>query len=108
MRKFYSLVLIATALLIGTNAWANSVFDGLAAEQGTNTIKVTIGGVTKYAENLQTAVNAVAAGETATIQLLATQTLSGPVIIPQVVTAATDDEKVVNRALQHITLDLHR
>ena len=107
MKKIYSIVLMATALLIGTNAWANAVFNGLASQQGENTVKVTIGGITKYAADLQTAVNAVAAGETATIQLLATQTLSAPVIIPQVETATTDEEKVVNRALQHITLDLN-
>ena len=107
MKKIYSIVLMATALLIGTNAWANDVFDDLASQQGENTVKVTIGGTTKYAADLQTAVNAVAAGDTATIQLLAAQLLEAPVIIPKVETAETDNEKVANRARQIITLDLN-
>ena len=108
MKKIYSIVLMATALLIGTNAWANDVFDDLASQQGENTVKVTIGGTTKYAADLQTAVNAVAAGETATIQLLATQLLEAPVIIPQLPNTLVDDEeKVANRARQNITLDLN-
>ena len=98
---------MATALLIGTNAWANAVFNGLASQQGENTVEVTIGNITKYAADLQTAVNAVDSGETATIQLLATQKISKPVIIPQVATAETDKEKVANRPRQIITLDLN-
>ena len=83
-------MLMAAALLISTNAGAQYV-----AQIGN----------TGYA-SLQDAVNAVPAGGTATIELLEDITLSAPVVIPQVKTAATDAEKVVNREMQHITLNL--
>lgn len=83
-------MLMAAALLISTNAGAQYV-----AQIG-NTGYIS----------LQEAVNAVPAGGTATIDLLDDITLDAPVVIPQVKTAATDAEKVVNRAMQHITLNL--
>lgn len=58
MRKIYSLVLMATMLLIGTNAWA------------ANVAKVTKGAVETSYESIVDAFDAVLANETATIQLL--------------------------------------
>lgn len=93
MRRFYSLLLTAAFLLVGMNLWAQ-----------TKVARVEETGV-EYS-SLQAAINAVGAGQTATITLLDNVTLSAPVVIPQVATAATDAEKVVNRSMQHITLDL--
>ena len=84
-------MLMAAALLISTNMWAQQPVAQI--------------GSTKY-YTLQEAVNAVPAGGTATIEVLKSFTLDAPVVIPQVATAATDAEKVVNREMQHITLDL--
>jgi hypothetical protein len=96
MKKIYSFVLMAAMLLVGTNAWAQQV----VAKIGTQ----------EY-YSLQDAVNAVPAGGTATIQLQKSITLDAPVVIPQVGTSkddvVSDANKVVNRAMQHITLDLN-
>lgn len=89
-------MLMAAALLIGANAWAQQP----VAQIGSQTYLT-----------LQEAVNAVPAGGTATIQLLKNVSLSAPVVIPQVGTSkddvVSDANKVVNRAMQHITLDLN-
>lgn len=58
MKKFYSLVLMAAMLLVGTNAWA------------TNVAKVVIGENENFYESVETAFAAVQAEETATITLL--------------------------------------
>lgn len=96
MKKIYSFVLMAAMLLIGTNAWAQQP----VAQIGSTTYLT-----------LQAAVNAVPAGGTATIQLLKNVSLSAPVVIPQVGDSkddvVSDANKVVNRAMQHITLDLN-
>ena len=55
MRKIYSLVLMAAALLVGTNVWATDV------------ATVTKGGSTQGFETLPQAFASVSAGETATI-----------------------------------------
>lgn len=91
MKKIYSFVLMAAALLIGANAWAQTA------------VTVTGDGAGNYS-SLQAAVNAIPAGGTATITLQEDLYLDAPVVIPQV--ADANAEKVVNRAMQHITLDL--
>ena len=68
MRKLYSLVLMATALLIGTNAWAE-LHD--APQQASDEAKVQInGGAWQYASTLKEAFDAVEMEQTATIVLL--------------------------------------
>lgn len=57
MKKFYSLVLMATALLIGTNAWATSYAD------------------------IQDAINAAAAGSTVDIELSSNVSVTTPIQI---------------------------
>lgn len=54
MRKFYSLVLMAAGLLIGTNAWATLYVNGELSE---------------YPNDLQQTINSVAANDSATITL---------------------------------------
>ena len=92
-------MLMAAALLISTNAGA----------QGT-VATVTGDGAGSYI-SLQAAVNAIPAGGTATITLEDNISLDAPVVIPQVGTSkddvVSDADKVVNRALQHITLNLN-
>ena len=98
MKKIFSVVLMAVALLVGTNAWAQS------------TISVVYhNGVTAPAtfSDLQTAINSVAAGDSATITLKATQMLTKGIVIPNVTSAATDAEKIANRAGQRICIDLN-
>ena len=114
MKKLYSIVLMATALLIGTNAWANAAWDNLPTSQGANKISVTIGGVTKYAANLQAAVDAVNENEAATIMLLDDQELTATVLIPNYLgedTVSTTNpsgvQPIRERKLQDITLDLN-
>jgi len=114
MKKLYSIVLMATALLIGTNAWANSVWDALSTAQGSNKISVTINGTTKYAPNLQTAVNAVEPNQAATIMLLDDQELTATVLIPNYLDEDTVSTKnpsgvqpIRERELQDITLNLN-
>ena len=94
MKKIYSFVLMAAMLLVGTSAWAQL-----------NVATVTGAGAGNY-KSLQEAVNAIPAGQTATITLLRNVTLSAPVVIPQVTGDVTEAQKVVNREMQHITLDL--
>ena len=69
MRKIYSLVLMATMLLVGTNAWATDV------------ATVTKGGSTQGFETLPQAFASVSAGETATITLLDNVELSEVILI---------------------------
>lgn len=98
MKKIFSVVLMAVALLVGTNSWAQS------------TISVVYhNGVTAPAtfSDLQTAINSVAAGDSATITLKATQMLTKGIVIPNVTSAATDAEKIANRAGQRICIDLN-
>ena len=89
---------MAVALLVGTNVWAQNSID-----------VVYHNGVTpdKSFNDLQTAINSVAAGDSATITLKATQVLTKGIVIPNVLTAATDAEKVANRAGQRICINLN-
>ena len=98
MKKIFSFVLMAVALLVGTNVWAQNSID-----------VVYHNGVTpdKSFNDLQTAINSVAAGDSATITLKATQVLTKGIVIPNVLTAATDAEKVANRAGQRICINLN-
>lgn len=86
MRKIYSLVLIAAALLIGTNVWATDV------------ATVTKGGSTQGFETLPQAFASVSAGETATITLLDNVELSEVILIN-----GGNDNSAVGK---HITLNL--
>ncbi len=98
MKKIYSYVLMVAMLLVGTNAWAQS------------TISVVYhNGVTPEASfsDLQTAINSVAPGDSATITLSATQLLNKGIVIPNVMSAASEAEKIVNRAGQRICIDLN-
>ena len=98
MKKINYLVLMAAMLLVGTNAWAQ------------NTISVVYhNGVTPAASfsDLQTAINSVAPGDSATITLSATQLLNKGIVIPNVMSAASEAEKIVNRAGQRICIDLN-
>lgn len=98
MKKINYLVLMAAMLLVGTNVWAQNSID-----------VVYHNGVTpdKSFNDLQTAINSVAAGDSATITLNATQVLTKGIVIPNVLTAATDAEKVANRAGQRICINLN-
>lgn len=98
MKKINYLVLMAAMLLVGTNVWAQNSID-----------VVYHNGVTpdKSFNDLQTAINSVAAGDSATITLKATQVLTTGIVIPNVLTAATDAEKVANRAGQRICINLN-
>ena len=59
MKRIYSIVLMATALLIGTNAWAAVHDDYIAPDPDQEILgdeaAVTIGGVTKYADKFKDA-----------------------------------------------------
>ena len=98
MKKINYLVLMAAMLLVGANVWAQNSID-----------VVYHNGVTpdKSFNDLQTAINSVAAGDSATITLKATQVLTTGIVIPNVLTAATDAEKVANRAGQRICINLN-
>ena len=102
MRKFYSLVLIAAGLLIGTNVWA-----------AVNQVTVTYNSGS-YAENpktfgsLQAAINSIQPGDTATIVLDGDQKLTQAVCIPQVIAPITaSNPNILNRTGQRICLDLN-
>ena len=99
MRKIYSLVLLAAMLLVGTNIWAQ------------NTISVVYhNGTTPNASfsDLQTAINSVAAGDSATITLSATQVLDAGILIPQLSAADTiGGVRIANRAGQRICINLN-
>ncbi len=97
MKKIYSIVLMATALLIGTNAWAQ------------NTISLEYYGGAKADQTfatLQEAIDYVNPGDSATITLSANQTLSQGILIPHVTSVASDADKIVNRAGQRICINL--
>ncbi len=101
MRKLYSLVLMATALLIGTNAWA-SLHD---SEEAEDVAKVQIdGGAWQYTDNLKEAFDAVGEGKTATIELLCTVHLSTPITMPKM--EDLEDGELLNYTGQDITLNL--
>lgn len=101
MRKIYSLVLMATALLIGTNAWA-SLHD---SEEAEDVAKVQIdGGAWQYTDNLKEAFDAVGEGKTATIELLCNVHLSTPITMPKM--EDLEDGELLNYTGQDITLNL--
>ena len=100
MKKINYLVLMAAMLLIGTNVWAD------------NTIKVVYhNGTTPETtfSDLQAAINSVAAGDSATITLLAPQLLDKGIVIPNVTKEQVDKgaQKIVDRAGQRICIDLN-
>ena len=103
MRKFYSLVLIAAGLLIGTNAWGQ-----VSSVQLVNHDDAT---KSKNYPTLQKAIDAIAPGQHGTITLLDEQNLEAQVVIPNVLgednATYTARGPVVGRPLQHITLDLN-
>ena len=86
MRKIYSLVLMAAALLVGTNVWATDV------------ATVTKGGSTQGFETLPQAFASVSAGETATITLLDNVELNEVILMN-----GGNDNSADGK---HITLDL--
>lgn len=102
MRKIYSLVLIAAALLIGTNAWAQ------------NTISLKYYGGAKADKTfptLQEAIDYVDPGDSATITLLEEQNLTASIVIPNAVGESAQTfaarGKVVGRDPQRICLNLN-
>lgn len=100
MRKIYSLVLMATMLLIGTNAWA----DVHAVLDENDEAKVQInGGDWQYATHLKEAFDAVGAGQTANIVLLNPVSLSTHITMP----SSLPEGGILNQAGQNITLDLN-
>lgn len=93
MKKFYSLVLMAAALLIGTNVWA----DDISVVNHTK-------GTSQTFNDLQEAVDFVGQNDSATITLLNSITLTKAVVIPHV--TSSTNPNVLNRLPQKITLDL--
>lgn len=99
MRKIYSLVLMATALLIGTNAWGQTLTVQLVNHDDATKSK-------KY-PTLQAAIDAIGADQTGTITLLDDQELTQCVLIPNLTAADTVGKiRIANRERQHITIDL--
>ena len=86
MRKIYSLVLLAAALLVGTNAWAQTTLTLGTAESGAT-----------Y-QDLQSAINAANAGATTEIDLISDLTTTSTVWLGAA--NVGDDSK-------HIILDLN-
>ena len=103
MRKFYSLVLMAAGLLIGTNAWGQ-----VSSVQLVNHDDAT---KSKNYATLQAAIDAIAPGQHGTITLLDEQNLEAQVVIPNVLgednATYTARGPVVGRPLQHITLNMN-
>ena len=92
---------MATALLIGTNAWA-SLHD---SEEAEDVAKVQIdGGAWQYTDNLKEAFDAVGEGKTATIELLCNVHLSTPITMPKM--EDLEDGELLNYTGQDITLNL--
>ena len=87
MRKLYSIVLMATALLIGTNAWADD-YDITVVNQTS--------GASKSCNDLQDAFNFIGAGQTGTITLHGNTSISSAINIGK----SENDE-----AGRNITLD---
>lgn len=103
MKKIYSIVLMATVLLISANTWGQTSTVQLVNQTNPSASK-------GYA-TLQAAIDAIAPGEYGTITLLEEQNLEAQVVIPNVLgednATYTARGPVVGRPLQHITLDLN-
>ena len=104
MRKLYSLVLMATALLIGTNAWAEL---STTYDQDEHVASVQINnGTVQYASTLKEAFDAVDYGQTATIILLESgHNIEAPIDIPHEI--VKEKIKEGGMAGPNITLDLN-
>lgn len=99
MKKIYSIVLMATALLIGTNAW------GQYSVQLVNESDNSKSG--SY-ETLQKAIDAIGPGQTGTITLDEDQGLDAGIIIPHLTASdTTGGKRIANLERQHITIDLN-
>lgn len=99
MKKIYSIVLMATALLIGTNAW------GQYSVQLVNESDNSKSG--SY-ETLQKAIDAIGPGQTGTITLDEDQGLEAGIIIPHLTASdTTGGKRIANLERQHITIDLN-
>ena len=104
MKKFYSLVLMAAALLFGTNAWAGDITVTY------NTGAKALNPGTAEFDDLQLAINSIPAGDSATIVLNQTIMLDNGILIPHVVPADTvgnPSALILNRAAQRICIDLN-
>lgn len=100
MKKIYSIVLMAAALLLGTNAWAADV----------TVVNETTGASNSYdgSTALQSAIDFIGAGQTGTITLNNPITLDAAVVMPHVTgTISATNPNVLNRAGQNITLNLN-
>lgn len=101
MKKFYSLVLMAAALLIGTTVWAGDLtvtFHGPTATSGS----------TQDFDDLQAAIDAIAPGDSATIVLNQTIMLDNGILIPHLTKNDTlNGVRILNRAAQRICIDLN-
>ena len=103
MKKIYSLLLTAAALLVGTNAWAslhNSEEEGDVAKVQIN------GGAWQYTDDLKEAFDAVDPGATAKIVLLDDVTIDKAINMPKELPAANSSSKLKDILDQTITLDL--
>ena len=107
MRKIYSLVLMATMLLIGTNAWADvhaTLVDGV------DEAKVIKDGESTwmYATSLKDAFDYVGYGETAEIVLLRSINVEAPITMPGTIpTYANGKGRLHEVDGQNITLNLN-
>ena len=105
MRKIYSLVLMATMLLLGTNAWA----DVHAPQQEGDQAQVTKTGESpKFATSLKDAFDYVGYGETAEIVLLRSINVEAPITMPGTIpTYANGKGRLHEVEGQNITLNLN-
>ena len=105
MRKFYSYVLLAVGLLIGTNAWAE-LHD--APQQASDEAKVQInGGAWQYASTLKEAFDAVGEGQTGNIELLKSISVGTPITMPAAIPTDANKKGILPQYTgQNITLNL--
>ena len=97
MRKIYSIVLMATALLIGTNVWADDI--SVINHSQETTLETA---------SLQDAVNFAGPGDSITITLNADITLDSAVVMPIVSgTLSSTNKSVLERDGQKICLNLN-
>ena len=107
MRKIYSLVLMAAALLVGTNAWADvhaTLVDGVDEAKVTKD-----GGSTwMYATSLKDAFDYVGYGETAEIVLLRSINVEAPITMPGTIPTYPNGKGRLHEVEgQNITLNLN-
>lgn len=105
MRKIYSLVLMAAALLIGTNTWAD-VHDKLLEGDQAQVTKTEES--TKYASSLKDAFDYVGYGETAEIVLLRSINVEAPITMPGTIPTYANGKGCLHEVDgQNITLNLN-